>query len=283
MTTPSFNIDEIGHAISKLREFCLLEGLKEVYVQHRKSILAACEDPETLSVYYSGGVKWPLPQTGQMQLEVEMLKDPNAKGFFTVTTSYRDEPHLIEDRRYSVFPMFEVEIEGDMEKLIDFEERMLKHLGFNMKDRARGDWVEVAESLGCSGTNDISHKEEQRLWKERGPIFFLCNFPFKTSPFWNMKLDDDNKDISKKVDVILYGMETIGSAERSCNPEEMRCLFHAISEGKYAGKLYSEFTKERVDEELEGFLSFNFRPRSGFGMGLSRLIRAMNLADLFPK
>ena len=31
-----------------------------------------------------------------------------------------------------------------------------------------------------------------------------------------------NGDISNKVDVILHGVETIGSAERSCNKDEMR-------------------------------------------------------------
>jgi hypothetical protein len=56
-TAASFNIDDIGYTITNLREFCQREGLKEVYVQHRKSILAACEDPETMSVYFSGGVK----------------------------------------------------------------------------------------------------------------------------------------------------------------------------------------------------------------------------------
>ena len=39
----------------------------------------------------------PLPQTGQMWLEHELLSTPNSKGFFCVSTSYRQEPNAIPD------------------------------------------------------------------------------------------------------------------------------------------------------------------------------------------
>ena len=35
--------------------------------------------------------------------------------------------------------------------------------------------------------------------------------------------------IDEKVDVIVHGVETIGSAERSCDPEEMRLIGHRLS------------------------------------------------------
>jgi aspartyl/asparaginyl-tRNA synthetase len=80
--------------------------------------------------------------------------------------------------------------------------------------------------------------------------------------------------IYNKIDVILYGQETIGSAERSCDVEEMRHTFYTISEGGYAAKLFELFGKERVEKELEEFLSFTFFPRFGGGIGLTRLARA---------
>jgi len=58
-----------------------------------------------------------------------------------------------------------------------------------------------------------------------------------------------------KIDVILYGQETIGSAERSSDVKIMRELFYSISDGGYAGKLFELFGKERVEKELEEFLS----------------------------
>jgi hypothetical protein len=80
-----------------------------------------------------------------------------------------------------------------------------------------------------------------------------------------------------KVDVILYGQETIGSAERSCDVEEMRKMFYTIEDGKYSEKLFELFGKERVEAELEDFLSMNFFERFGWGCGLTRLARAYNL------
>lgn len=89
-------------------------------------------------------------------------------------------------------------------------------------------------------------------------------------------------DRAKKIDVLLHGMETIGSAERSTNPQEMRERFHAISDGGYAKMLYSKFTKERVEKELENFLSLPFFPRSGGGIGITRMIRALKLHRIMP-
>ena len=53
-------------------------------------------------------------------------------------------------------------------------------------------------------------------------------------------------------------METIGSAERSCDKEMMRDTFHTITNGEYSELLYKLFSKERVEAELEKFLEFDF-------------------------
>jgi aspartyl/asparaginyl-tRNA synthetase len=94
-----------------------------------------------------------------------------------------------------------------------------------------------------------------------------------------MQQNEDGTN-ANKVDVILHGMETIGSAERSCDPNEMRKQFYTISQGQYANLLFSNFTKERVEGELDEFLKFNFFPRCGGGIGVTRLIRAMKLSNL---
>ena len=57
-----------------LRSFFLSRGFLEVHTQNRLSILAACEDPETVATYEYNGEVWPLPQTGQMWLEYELLR-----------------------------------------------------------------------------------------------------------------------------------------------------------------------------------------------------------------
>ena len=80
---------------------------------------------------------------------------------------------------------------------------------------------------------------------------------------------------AKKIDIIINGIETIGSAQRSSDPEEMRKFFYEISDGGYAKIIFDKFSKERVEEELNEFLALDFFDRSGGGIGITRLIRVM--------
>ena len=61
---------------------------------------------------------------------------------------------------------------------------------------------------------ELENEHEQRLYEEKSPVAFITDFPEFTSPFWNMRRNQGD-DTSKKVDIILSGMETFGSAERS--------------------------------------------------------------------
>lgn len=262
-------------AVEKLRHFFKEEGFLEVPVQHRLSILAACEDPRTIGSYSYAGETWPLPQTGQMWLEYELLRNPDIPGYYCVSTSYRNEPKPIPGRHDLIFPMFEFETHGDMEKLRDLESRLLESIGFG----SRGEFahVQYRDAAQEYAVKEIEAEQEAKLYEDHGPVVFLSDFPQYTSPFWNMKKDEEN---AKKIDVLLYGVETIGSAERSCDPDEMRELFHTISDGMYADILYSRFTKYRVERELDEFLSFDFFPRCGGGIGMTRMINALKFANV---
>ena len=123
------------------------------------------------------------------------------------------------------------------------------------------------------GVKELRSEHENRMLSDFGSVVFCSEFPSYTSPFWNMKKKNDTH--SNKIDVILYGNETIGSAERSSNPAEMRQEFHSISGGKYAGLLFKLFGQDRVEKELEEFLSLPFFPRVGGGIGMTRMISAM--------
>ena len=262
--------------VKKLREFFTARDFIEVHTQNRLSILAACEDPDTIATYEYSNQVWPLPQTGQMWLEYEMLKHPDrAPGYFCVSTSYRQEPNPIEGRHEVIFPMFEFEMKGDMDEMLKMEKDLLQHLGFR-----NGMEVHYRETANKYGVEILENEHEERLQQEYGPVVFLKNFPQESSPFWNMKLDEVDPTIAKKIDVLLWGMETIGSAERSTSIDQMREQFNEISEGQYAKKLYSLFGCDRVDKELDEFLKFDFFPRSGGGIGITRLIRAMKLSNL---
>lgn len=266
------NPREYHAAVRQLRNFFEEKGLIEVHTQSRLSILAACEDPRTISTYNYAGQIWPLPQTGQMWLEHELLTDPTAPGFFCISTSFRNEPNPIPGRHDLIFPMAEFELKGNLTVLEAFERELMEYLGFGDAASFPGDdYKNIAEMYGVV---ELEGEHEIRIQEEYGDVFFLRHFPQYTSPFWNMK---KNGDVAEKIDVIIHGIETIGSAERSTDPDEMRHLFHSISDGMYADILYAQFTKARVEKELEEFLSFDFFPRCGGGIGVTRMMRALKL------
>lgn len=165
--------------------------------------------------------------------------------------------------------MFEFESKGGMEELKNLEDEMLNFLGFGSP--IEKNYEDLCKEYG--GVDILEDEHESRMWKEIGNCISLQNFPIRTSPFYNMRRNNRTGTFNK-IDIILYGQETIGSAERSCDVNEMKELFYTISEGKYSGKLFELFGKERVEKELEEFLSLDFFPRFGGGIGLTRLSRA---------
>jgi len=267
------NTEVYNELVQKMRGFFLNKGWKEVPTQSRLSILAACENPHSIATFNYNGEVWPLPQTGQMWLEYELLKNPEWPGVFCISTSYRQEKNPIEGRHELIFPMFEFETKGGMKELISLESELLDYLGFDSPVEVGYD--EMCEVYG--NVEILENEHETRMWNEIGPIVSLQNFPLRTNPFWNMKHNENN--IFNKVDVILYGQETIGSAERSCDKEEMRHNFYTIENGGYSDKLFELFGKERVEKELDEFLSFDFFPRFGGGIGMTRLARAYMMKE----
>ena len=275
------NIYHYNSVIRELRKFFQdKKGFIEVPAQARQSILAACEDPATISQYIFGGINWPLPQTGQMWLERELLDNPTVEGVFCITTSYRNEPNPIPERHDKIFPMFEFESHGNMYDMMDFEVELLQHLGFEHTHSAPQVYNKIQYEAAANkyGVEELDYDEEEAICRDYGTCTFLTHFPQRTHPFWNMK--HGGNGIYNKVDVIIHGMETIGSAERATDVHKMREQFHTISDGEYANLLYNHFGNKRVEDELEEYLSLDMFERFGGGIGITRLSRAMGLSQL---
>ena len=268
------NPRKFSSCVNKMRQFFLQKNYVEVHTQNALSILAACEDPQTISTYQYSGKVWPLPQTGQMHLENVLLDNPDFEGAFCLSTSYRNEPNPVPGRHDLIFPMFEFESKGCVKDLQTMQVELLDYLGFTKEGESypEGTYVDICKKYE---TDELDHGHELQLQKDYGEVFFLKEFTVATSPFWNMKTDFTTQT-SNKIDVILAGQETIGSAERSCNKDEMREMFYTISDGQYKDILYKEFSKERVDKELDEFLDRDFFPRYGGGIGVTRMIRALD-------
>ena len=238
MTTQLIDPAEFTTAVKLLRSFFDSKNFLEVHTQNRLSILAACEDPTTVATYEYGGKVWPLPQTGQMWLEYELLTKPDLPGCYCVSTSYRQEQNPIEGRHELIFPMFEFESPGNFDDLLKLENDLLKHLGFKCDhDRHRytedfpgGNYMSVCARY-TAANNELTAHDESNLYNEMGDVFFLTHFPEATSPFWNMKIEGTTSTGARqanKCDVIIGGMETIGSAERSTDVQEMKHQFMTI-------------------------------------------------------
>ena len=269
--TQLINPQKFTKTVGLLRSFFLDKGFLEVHTQNRLSILAACEDPFNVATYNYAGNVWPLPQTGQMWLEHELLSSPDSKGFFCVSTSYRQEPNAIPGRHDIIFPMFEFEMPGSVDDLKAMEYELCEYLGFgNITEKTYAEWQ---QHFGLDSDVEMEAEHELAMEKEFGQTL-ITNFPELTSPFWNMARNDDG-NTEKKMDVILGGMETIGSAERSCDVDMMRDTFHSITDGAYSKLLFKLFGKERVVAELEKFFEFDFFQRVGGGIGVTRMIPAL--------
>ena len=261
--------------VGLLRSFFLSKGFLEVHTQNRLSILAACEDPFNVATYNYAGETWPLPQTGQMWLEHELLTKPSSQGFFCVSTSYRQEPNAIPGRHDIIFPMFEFEMPGDINDLKAMEYELCEYMGF--KDPTEKTYAEWQTHFGIGSDVEMDAQHELDMEAKFGPTL-ITDFPEMTSPFWNMSRNEGGKT-SKKIDVILGGMETIGSAERSCDVDMMRDTFYSITDGAYSKLLFELFGKERVEAELEEFFKFDFFPRVGGGIGITRMIPALQAIE----
>lgn len=272
---------EFDFVMRKFREFFAKKGLLESSTQSTVDILSACEDTQNLGSFkFVDGLIYPLKQTGQMVLEDELLADPTAKGFFCQTTSHRFEKNLKPDRHDIVFPMMEYEIPGDLQTLMKFHRELLEHFGFGTADSFPE--IEYSEACKKYGVTELTHEHENQMLKDFGPVVFLKNFPESTSPFWNMKRFEqkDGTILAKKCDVIMNGVETIGSAERSCDVDDMRKRFYSIMDGTYSQALFDLFGKEKTQAELDRFFQHTFFQRSGAGIGVTRMIKACKAAKL---
>ncbi|MDP2676164.1 MAG: amino acid--tRNA ligase-related protein [bacterium] len=274
-------VQEWDFAEAQLTEFFRREGFYKGYYDHNLYNLSACEVPESIMAFWILGKVWALHQTNQMHLEWELLTNPNVRrGVFCTTTSYRREARPKKGRHNLIFPMFEFEMHGDINDLRALEERLLEFVGFGSKENyIHVRYLDMAERYN---TQELTDEHERMMGKEFGPVVFSEYFPEYSNPFWNMWRD---MDVSRKIDVLVYGVETVGSAQRSCNVGEMRDRFLNISNGEYAARMFAEFSEEAVMKELNAFLKMvekNPLVRSGGGIGMTRWIRALKLAGIMP-
>ena len=165
------NPHKFSKCVNKMRQFFLEKNFVEVPTQASVNILAACEDPATISTFNFANNIYPLPQTGQMWLETALLENPQYDGVFCQSYSFRDEPNPIEGRHERLFPMFEFEGKGGIDDLAKTSTELLEYLGFTKDDLEypSGDYVKIAEEMN---TTEIENEHEAKLCEENGRFIF---------------------------------------------------------------------------------------------------------------
>lgn len=259
------------HRVTRiLRDFFNTRNFRSVYMQNGLSVIASCKDPKCVQTFDCNGDVWPLPQTGQLWLDCELLtrkpENVTTKGYYCESTSYLKDPS----------PVFEFASTGDMGKLMDLETDLLRYMGYEKPLRIS--YLEALEMVNKhQETGVLSCEDREVLCEEHGPVVLLYNFPKRTEPHWNVKRDPTNANIYCKVDVLMHGMTTIDSAERSCDPDHMRHAFLSLSDGEFAGFLFNKFGKERTLRDLDEFLGCTFAPYCGAAIDIRRLMRSYEL------
>lgn len=291
MSYATMNPKHYDYLMKKIRGYFEEQGLTECYLMDSPAIMSACEEHTSIVPYYLGGTKYPLNQTTQMALEHLYMTEKNFtdnkyNGYYGMCNSVRWEVNPVQGRHSStgIFPLLECEAGWDQREMINFQKGLLRAIG--IKPFQGDDFVEIEYKDACLKyqVEEIGHEEEKKLCKDfNSPAVFLTNFTLNSNPFWNMKKVDD---YVLKVDVIIghpdfSPKEIIGSSERSTNVQEMRDMFHTVSNGDYCKKLYEEFGFERVEKELEEYLALPFRQRSGMGIGMTRLVYACQTLGIF--
>ena len=167
-------------AVRSMRSFFEKKGFVEV---HTRTPLVFLLPAKILKQYLSMTIRvmYGLPQTGQMWLEDVLLNDPDIKGCFTVSTSYRNEPNQFPGRHDLIFPMFEFETKGGQAEMIQLEKELLEHIGFD-KVGGTADQPDYPEEDYCDmmvkyGAKDLEHEHEQQMEKDYGPVLFFEELP----------------------------------------------------------------------------------------------------------
>ena len=180
---PHLKTDEFSLVYKFLAGYFESMGFKLCYVQNHLDILAACEDPATVSTFEYCGYVYPLAQTNQMRLEDILMRENPHQPIYTLTTSYRAEPNPSE-RHDRVFPMFEFEspvvgrdTNDGFQQLINLCKGLLRWFGFDETKFVEKTYEELCEYYSVK---ELTHEHEARMETDFGPVVFLKYFPVRT-------------------------------------------------------------------------------------------------------
>jgi asparaginyl-tRNA synthetase len=289
-------------ALRALRDALLKKGYDEVTTSSLVNVAGSCENPNasfTLNYY---GKEAHLSQSAQLQLEALVLR--LKKGFFTVTSSFREEDYEDPDapgRRLSEFTLVEPEkpypdctAEDALRQIIQEEEDVIKSAVNVILEECKDEVIllggdvdyltkvantqfniitydEALKIVGKKFGDDFGVADEKKILKQFNKIpTFVTNFP-TVIKFFNMKRHPDGKRVFS-VDLLMPELgETVGGAVREEDGEKIKDFLRNSKVGEY-------LQEKNINPEVPFTEYFNLfddeNPllRGGFGIGFERFV-----------
>ena len=285
-----------GTLLKSTRAFLETEDFVEVTTPTITGLTGACEDFSTLFPLNYFGHRAFLTQTAQLHLE-PLIHSQALRRVYSVNHSYRAEPRA-DNRHLTEFVLIEPEIgEGDLESLIDIEERLVSHLVKTALETRREElellgadiamlktikppfcrvsYTEAVEQLKKMGIetewgDDLDREREIGILGWTNFPTFITHYPLELK-FFNMRQSREDPRVVNAVDLLLPGVgEVSGGAEREEDPIRLRERLmnsSAMQQLLAAGGSAVDY---------EWYLQLRERNSiryAGFGMGLERLVQ----------
>src|SRR5688572_9221106 len=255
-------------------------------------ITGACENVDTLfKVDYFGKQAY-LAQSDQLYLE---LLTPHLDRVYAEIQSFRME-EAADDRHLCQFSLFEIEMQGNLDDLIETAEDIVQSACNSVLNRhANGmsrawyahaqkhrlddirfnritytDAVEVLQGAfpWLKWGDDLKANHEKKLTDLFGPVF-VTHYP-KPIKFFNMKENAENPEVVNSCDLLLpFAGESMGAAERETEHDRIEAR---LKESDMYARLIELGGK---DEDFEWYLNAHkgkdIPLHSGAGIGMARL------------
>lgn len=230
--------------INLIRNFLNKLNFIELFTQNKLSILTICNDPKSMCTFNYGGYVWPLPQSGIIWLEHELInlnEMNNPGGIYTMCTCYKNDPNYTRKMSENIFeadivtPIFEFAAFGQYSDMQTMVINLLQELGFRTKFNIIN-YNQIAKKRG-SRELDITDIVTDKI------VTFLEYIP---NPKWGMKYTTQ---------VIILQTDVLTFSEHITDSNDLLETFYTYDNGSLAEYLYSQFSKERVDDELYKFIN----------------------------
>jgi len=297
-----FNQEEMA-AVVKI-ESELLRGARkyfeetnftEVIVPHLTRATGACENVGTMFQMDYFGERSYLIQTGQLYLESLI---PILGNVYCIGSSFRAEA-AVDDRHLTEFTLLEIEFPGDLNQLLMHIENtintMIKTVLENCREELlflnvnikrleniksmfhRITYTDTVKLLRNKGHklhwgDDLKRKHEEDIVKHfnNEPVF-VTHYP-KAIKFFNMRTNNDNKEIVNSTDLLLPSAgEAVGAAEREYEHKE---LYEKLSTSKMLKQLEKRGGSIKdFDWYLKSMKIYGSAPHAGCGIGLNRVTK----------